>query len=1053
MDCDRCYRPAAPDGAERELFEPESRVASSYRAQRRLAAGLLALGCWMVALAVPGAETGNDGATTFFQDWVEPVLRTHCFECHSHDAGKMKGGLALDSRSGWKEGGGRGPAVIPGDPDRSRLIQAVRREDPETAMPPKSPLPPEAVAVLETWVRGGAQDPRTLPGTESSEEQVGRWALKPLAREAVPQSGPRHPIDAWIASAGMPVGEPLSGPEGRRVLSRRLMVDLHGLIPTPEEVEAFVASDLTDDDALAREVDRLLASPRYGERWARHWLDVAHFAETHGHDQDRPRDNAWPYRDYVIAAFNEDKPYSRFVQEQVAADALFPEDPGLTPALGFLAAGPWDESSLRDIREDVVDREIGRYLDRDDIVANVMSTFASVTVHCARCHDHKFDPIPQADYYALQAVFAGTEKAERLYDLDPAVHARRQAWMRIQVALDRKDYAGLEEVMTDGLRAEQVEWEGAQASRPTDWRPPTPRSWLSEVPVTSDGRTAAPPRGIASDEAGSGTGLKRLDDASLLAFGATPATNVYWVSLTVPVSGVTAIRLEVLPDDSLPAKGPGRAENGNFHLTGFEAYSRTSESGDGPFTLVGLAHPSADFNQEGWDIGKALDGKPLTGWGIHPEEGKHHMAVFELTQPGALKAGDELRIVLRQEHGRGHTLGRFRLSVTTDRPPIRATGVPEAVRLALAIAPAQRSAEERFNVAAHFLTGRVARELAELPEPKRVYAGASLFPANGGQKPLGRPREVRVLRRGEVGKPLEVAEPGALECVQGLPARFGELGDEAARRAALARWLTDRENPLVWRSIVNRVWHHHFGRGIAETPNDFGRMGSAPVHPALLDWLAVTFRDDLGGSLKGLHRLIVTSGAWRQAAADPATAGPCQPLRRRLDAESFRDSVLRISGRLDDTRGGPSVRQFAMSPGIHVTPNVNYSKYDPESADGSRRSIYRFLFRTLPDPMMDLLDSPTGNQSQPVRSESFTALQAFALLNHPFVLSQSRHFADRVTSLEDTEAGQVRRAVELAWLRAPTSSEFPEFADHTSRFGLPSLCRLLLNSNEFHFID
>jgi hypothetical protein len=895
---------------------------------------------------------------------------------------------------------------------------------------------------LVTWM---------LPAQDAVEAGKPGWALQPLVRRPVPASGPSHPIDAWLVASGVAPATPLSGTTGRATLLRRLMVDLHGLVPTPEEVRSFAGSTHSEEETLVREVDRLLASPRYGERWARHWLDVVHFAETHGHDQDRPRDSAWPYRDYVIEAFNTDKPYARFVQEQVAADALFPDEPALTPALGFLAAGPWDESSLRDIREDVIDREIGRYLDRDDIVANVMSTFTSVTAHCARCHDHKFDPIPLTDYYALQSVFAGTEKAERLYDLDPEVHARRQGWMRLQVALDRRDIEALDAAMSDALRAEQRDWERSLVPRSTTWTVPKPEVWFSDVPVTFDGRSVQQPPTPAVAGASDGKGLKLLPDASLLAQGTPPATNIHVVSLTVPANGITGLRLEVLPDPSLPSKGPGRAENGNFHLTGFEVYAR--DEGADSYQPVALTHPSASFNQDGWDITKAFDGNPYTGWGIHPEEGKPHVAIFELAQPGSLVAGQKLRIVLRQEHGRGHTLGRFRLALTADLPPLRVSPVPETVTRPLAIEPDHRSPEERLAVTVQFLSGRIARELAALPEPKRVYAGASVFPANGGQKPLGRPRDVKVLRRGEISKPQGVAEPGALACVDGLEARFGVSSDEASRRAALARWLTDPGNPLVWRSIVNRVWHYHFGQGIVDTPNDFGRMGSAPTHPELLDWLAVTFRDDLGGSLKRLHRLILTSHAWRQSAADPQFPECGRPLRRRLDAESFRDSVLRISGRLDDTMGGPSVRQFAMSPGIHVTPNVNYAAYDLDSAGGARRSIYRFLFRTLPDPLMDVLDTPTGNQSQPIRSESFTALQAFALLNHPFVVRQSGLFAERVAALESTAAGQARRAVELALLRSPSESERAEYQDHLERFGLASLCRLLLNSNEFHFVD
>ncbi|MBL9128029.1 MAG: PSD1 domain-containing protein, partial [Verrucomicrobiales bacterium] len=960
--------------------------------------------------------------------------------------------LALDSRSGWFEGGDHGPAIVPGDPDRSLLVSAVRRTRRDAAMPPKTPLEPEEVAILERWVREGARDPRVLAPGPGDDARRSWWAIRPLVRRPVPAADVSHPVDAWLAAAGHPPGPAQTGRAGRVMLLRRLMVDLHGILPTPEETEAFVNSPLSDAEVLAREVDRLLDSPRYGERWARHWLDVVHFAETHGHDQDRPRDNAWPYRDYVVAAFNADKPYARFVQEQIAADALFPDSPELIPALGFLAAGPWDESSLRDIREDVLDREIGRYLDRDDIVANVFSTFASTTAQCARCHDHKFDPITQRDYYALQAVFAGTEKAERLYDHDPAVHATRQKWMRIQVALERKDRESLEALLDDGLRADQRAWEASERYPSVDWTPWKPERWVAELPSAFDGRSAAEPSMAAGDSGTNTTrGLKVLDDASLLAFGPAPATNIYLVSGRVPASGATGLRLELLPDASLPARGPGRAENGNLHLTGFEVYVRPP--GAEGFVPVALANPSASFEQEGWGLSKAFDADPITGWGIHPKEGESHVATFEFVRPEVFAAGHAWRVVLRQEHGRGHSVGRFRLSLTTNAPPLRATATPEDVLRALAVAPERRTPEERFTVAARYLSGRAALELARLPEPKRVYAGASIFPANGGQKPLGRPREVRVLRRGEVLKPMEPAEPGALACIPGIPARFGPLPDESARRAALARWLTDPSNAIVWRSVVNRVWHYHFGRGLVETPNDFGRMGGEPSHPELLDWLATTFRDDFDGSPKKLHRLILGSAAWRQRAVDPQSPDRFRPLRRRLDAESFRDSVLRFAGVLDDTMGGPSVRQFAMSPGIHVTPKVDYAAYDPEGPGSARRSIYRFLFRTLPDPMMDVLDSPPGNQSQPVRSESFTALQAFALLNHPFVVRHSEQIARRVAARESTVPGRVARMVELVLSRSPAPDEVVEFAGYAERHGLPGLCRLLLNSNELHFVD
>lgn len=874
------------------------------------------------------------------------------------------------------------------------------------------------------------------------------WAIQPLPRRdrpgtpvAPPLTSAAHPIDALVAGIDPQEGRRAPEPD-RRTLLRRLMVDLHGLLPTPEEVEAFEQDPASH--AFERQVDRLLASPRYGERWARHWLDVVHFAETHGHDQDRPRDHAWPYRDYLIEAFNQDRPYDRFVQEQVAADALFPDEPRLLPALGFLAAGPWDESSLRDIREDTLDREIGRYLDRDDIVANVMSTFTSVTVHCARCHDHKFDPVPQADYYALQAVFAGTEKAERVYDDDPAINRQRLFWMRLQTALDRRDAVQLQALLTPALRAEQEAWEAGTRRQDVRW---LPLLGLPESPASP-------------------TTLESLPDGSWRVSGPNPPTNTYTLTLPIPpgMGLVTAVRLEVLPDASLPGQGPGRAENGNFHLTGIEILATESPGGGTApeaYRRLPIAAASATFNQEGWDIGKALDADPGSGWGIHPREGQEHAAVFELSEALTTEPGTRLQVVLRQDHGRQHTLGHFRLSATGAPPPVRAAGVPASILALLERPPDSRDPGQRLEVTARFLEGRIARELARLPEPRRVFAGTAVFPVNGGQKPLTRPRPVHVLRRGEITKPGDPASPGALTCLEPLPARFSTStppdspGADEDRRAQLARWLSHPDNPLVWRSIVNRVWQYHFGRGIVATPNDFGRMGSRPAAPALLDDLAVRFRDDLGGSLKRLHRLILTSRTWRSRAAPPETAGPLQPLVQRLDAETFRDSLLRMSGRLDDRQGGPSQRLFAMSPGIHVTPNVDYAAFDPDGPGSGRRSIYRFLFRTLPDPLMATLDCPAGDQSAPVRGESFTALQAFALLNHPFILRQCQHLAADIRRAHPDPdiPGQVDEACRRVWLRSPGEAERTALLAHARDHGLPHLCRLLLNSDELHFVD
>jgi Protein of unknown function (DUF1549)/Protein of unknown function (DUF1553) len=880
------------------------------------------------------------------------------------------------------------------------------------------------------------------------------WAYQPLRRPAMPASYAHtstHPIDAFIR-AKLSENKLAPAPEAdKRTLLRRVYFDLIGLPPTPEEMRSFLADESAS--AYEKAVDRLLASSRHGERWARHWLDVAHFAETHGHDQDRIRTNAWPYRDYLIASLNADKPYARFVQEQVAGDVLFPEDPQATIALGFIAAGPWDESSLRDIREDTVDRQIGRYLDRDDMLTTVMQTFTSSTVQCARCHDHKFDPISQQDYYALQAVFAGVDRANRTYDADPVLHARRQTLMRERKRVEQGDR---ELLLSAHIRREVALWEQSYAERRAEWKVLQPQTFTSA----------------------SGATLTRQADSSLRASGLRPDRDTYTVSAPVELMNITAVRLEALADNSLPKNGPGRQDNGNFHLSEFQVL--LFEASAATAKEVKLANSSADFNQSGWTIAHALDGNEKTAWGIHPKVSESHTAVFELKEPLALNAGATLVFVLKQLHGEGHLIGRPRLSVTDAQPPVRVSVLPHDLQVLLAKPSGERSDDERAALAAFVVKQRIARELAALPKPSLVYAAASDFEPDGGHKPAGLPRPVQMLKRGDISKPIEGASPGTLSCVEALPARFelADANEEGARRAALARWLVHRDNTLTWRSIVNRVWHYHFGRALVDTPNDFGRMGGAPSHPELLDWLAVWFRDDARGSLKALHRLIVTSATYQQSTVtadlrrlssnsgkgeqgllpsattvDPENKFLGRMNRTRLDAEQVRDTILQISGLLDLRMGGPSDMQFDLQPGHHVTPRVDYSKFDVASDASKRRSVYRFLFRTLPDPFMDSLDCPAGDQLTPTRNASVTVQQALALWNNAFVAHYAERFAARVESLARTPSEQVQRVCELALNRQATSDELADFTRFVDKHGLANLCRLILNSNEFMFVN
>jgi hypothetical protein len=877
------------------------------------------------------------------------------------------------------------------------------------------------------------------PAGGAPSKPADHWAYRPLVKSAIPSVNAtarvRNPIDAFILSKLEASGMTLSPPADKRTLLRRVSFDLTGLPPTPDEIDVFLAD--RSPDAHEKVVDRLLASPRYGERWARHWMDVIHFAETHGNDQDAPREHAWPYRDYLIRSFNDDKPYARFVEEQLAGDVLYPNDPQATVATGFLAAGPWDESSQKDIRDDTIDKKIAQNLDRDDMVTTAMSAFVSATVHCARCHNHKFDPITQAEYYGLQAAFAGVDRAERPFDADPAVAKTRRDLLRRHQELESNAPVIAAELSSAAVRTAVAAWEKSLGDRGTIW------TVLEPTAVVSTG----------------GSIPEKQPDHSVRFSGPRPAVDTYSVTAPVDLRNISAVRLEVLTDDSLPHHGPGRQDNGNLHLSEFriEVAAKSNPTGR---QVVAVKSASADFDQVGWDISRAIDGKMDTAWGIYPEVGKPHEAVFEFAKPVDNAGGALFTFTLDQRHGGGHLIGRLRLSVTAANGPVRVNALPTTVVKALATPADHRTDFEQNELARHVLLQRIDAGLRALPPEQMVYAATSDFKQMGSFKPAKGCRAVFVLKRGDINSPREAAVPGALSCVPNLPFQFtlAKPDDEGARRAALAKWMTDSHNVLTWRSIVNRVWHYHFGRGIVATPNDLGHMGAAPTHPELLDWLAVTFRDE-GGSLKKLHRLLVTSSVYMQSSKNNPDCAKHDADNRllwrmngsRLDAEEVRDAVLQITGKIDLTMGGPSVKHFIQTKGIHVTPNVDYQSYDPDAPGSYRRSIYRFLFRTLPDPFMDSLDCPDGSQFAPTRASSVTALQALAMLNDQFMIRQCEHLAARVAKAGSVQA-QVGEAYRLALGRSPTDKESTALAAYATKHGMANACRVLLNSNEFMFV-
>ena len=967
------------------------------------------------------------------------VLQAHCVACHTGPS--PRGGLDLTTRESLLKGGETGAVLDLQEVSQSRLLQLVTHAA-EPGMPfKKEKLPADQIEILTAWIKSGA----AYSGPLERPAQDAWWSLRPLVKPAIPEvpdvlkSWPLNPVDRFIAAGWQPKQLGPTPAADQRTLLRRVYFDLIGLPPTPEEMNAFLA----DGDPLAYErvVEKLLKDPRYGERWARFWMDLVHFAETHGHDQDRPRPNAWPYRDYLIRSFNQDKPYARFVQEQIAGDALWPDDPEALVAMGFLAAGPWDESSLRDIQEGTLDRQIARNLDRDDMVTTAMSTFISSTVHCARCHQHKFDPISQEEYYRLQAVFAGIGKGERAYDPDRGVAQQRLA-LQTQIAALPVQVAKLDsELLSAAHLVEAAAWEERIKAAISPW-------------------TVLPPETFKSEQ---GSTLTKQPDGSVLASGTRPEKDVYVLAAPVALSRVTGLRVELLVDASLAHQGPGRQDNGNLHLNEITvtAAPRTDPSAAKPVKLV---RPRADFNQAGWSVEMAIDGNPGTAWGIYPEVGKSHVAVLEFAEPIAFEGGTVLTVRLEQIHGGGHLIGRPRLSVTdlSTPLPLQSDVLPTAITDILKVDPARRSPQQGAALVAFVVNLRLEQQLAALPAQEFVYSASNSFKPDGGFAPTPTPRVISVLKRGDIRHPEQEVTPGALTCLPHLKGdlAISDVSREGPRRAALARWLTDSENVLAWRSIVNRVWQRHFGRGLVDTPNDFGRMGALPTHPELLDWLAVTFRDG-GGSIKELDRLLVTSATYRQAShsnpdyveRDADARLLWRMPRTRLDAEAVRDAVLQVSGRLDPKMGGPSVKQFIQSPGIHVTPVVDYLGYDVDHPDNSRRSIYRFIFRTLPDPFMETLDCADASQLTPVRNTSITALQALATLNNRLMVRQSEHLASRLTREAHDLPTQVTRLYELVLNRPPTELEQQAIVRHATRFGLANACRVLLNSNEFLFVN
>jgi mono/diheme cytochrome c family protein len=977
--------------------------------------------------AGPRVRAEPPQAVDFDRD-VKPIFAKNCLSCHGPD--KQRGGLRLDRRADALAGGDNGQVLVSGKSDASKLIKLITSDDPDTRMPPKNPLSAAEIATLRAWVEAGAKWP---DDGSAKANPANWWSFKPIKKPVVPEGA--NPIDHLIRAKLKEKGLTPSPEADRRTLIRRLYFDLIGLPPAPADVDIFVNS--TDPQAYEKLIDQLLASKHYGERWARHWLDVVHFGETHGYDKDKPRPNAWPYRDYIIRAFNQDKPYGRFVAEQVAGDVLYPGTVDGIEALGFLAAGPWDFIGHSELPESKIDGKVARHLDRDDFVANTIGTFMGLTVHCAQCHNHKFDPISQEDYYRLQAVFAAIDRTDKTYDADPKIATKRAGLEAKKQAATAKMTALLSAARKKaGPGFAVVEKQLTEASKSTKGTKPPEFGSHSQLSAKQD---------IAKwvqIDLGESVKLDRVvikpchDDFNNIGAGfGFPLRFKAEVSDDPAFKTAVVIADETTKDFPNPALKPYSAKvegkSGRYiRVTATKLAPRQNDY------ILALAELEA-FDADGTNRAK---GKPVTALDSieAPVRWRKANLTDGLFPPAAQLSSEEVaKLTDRRDELLKAALGAEGvLAVATCRTEIVAADAGLA-----AIAGSRRVA----YIGA-------------------VHTGSGNFTGTGAQG--GKPRPIHLLARGDVTKPGKEVTPGAITAIPGINGNFSLPPNHAEgdRRAALAKWLTNPNNPLTWRVMANRVWQYHFGRGLVDTPNDFGKMGQPATHPELLDYLASELanpdRKVGGGSIKHLHRLIVTSATYKQVStatdANAKLDGDNQYLwrqnRRKLEAEAVRDSILAVAGNLDLTMGGPSFQDFVIEKPEH-SPHYQYHLHDPEDTKAHRRAVYRFVVRSKQQPFMAALDCADPSLAVEKRNQTQTPQQALALLNNNLAVAMAKHFASRVEKMGNTDAERITAAVRLALARDPTPKERDALAAYAKEYGLANACRVILNLNEFVFVD
>jgi hypothetical protein len=995
----------------------------------------------ILCVSALGLAWGAEPAATKFDERIAPILVSRCLDCHSGP--KPKGGLNLTRRQSAFDGGKHGPALVPGKLDESLLWDYIERDK----MPPKKPLPAAEKALLREWIAGGAvwgTDPiDSFRTTTSARAGYDWWSLRPVVRPAPPavKDGGwcRNGIDYFVLKRLESSGLAPSSEADRRTLLRRLHFDLVGLPPTPEEVAAFLADRAPD--AYERAVDRLLASPAYGVRWARHWLDVARYGESNGFEYDEFRAAGWPYRDWVVDALNQDMPYDEFVRLQLAGDVLRPEDPAAVKATGFLVAGPYD--TVGQTQQSLAMRRVVRQDELEDLVGTVGQAFLGLTVNCARCHDHKFDPVRQAEYYRLTSALDGVRHGEReIGQLELPV---RNAQARLKV-IDTEVNA-IETPIRQKILDER------RRNTPTPPRPIARWDFTRDFKDAVGSLHAAPRGPVERGEDGA-----RFDGRATYLLTAPlekdlkAKTLETWVRLSdLKQRGGAAISVQTKGGDGFDAIVFGEQESGRW-MPGSDGFRRTQ-------SVQGPVEEEADRSVVHVAITYADDGT-ITLY----RNGKLHGRSYKSAGVITFKAGAaEVAFGLRHSPAGGNKMlaGVVREARLYDRALTAEEVAASAHSSSTVVTPEEIAARLSAETKTRWDKLRaeaIAQRLRIAAVSRRVYAVTPRTPES----------PARLLTRGNPEQPGDIVSAGAVAAVPGLKADFGLAPDapEAERRKRLAEWITDRRNPLFARVIVNRLWHHHFGVGIVDTPNDFGFNGGRPTHSELLDWLATDLIEH-GWSLKRLHRTIVTSATYRQSSrfANPQSAirNPqsidagnrllWRKSPQRLEAETVRDAMLYVSGRLNPEMAGPGFREFTIGKAPGTTAS-RFTPIDPLGTEFDRRTLYRTWVRGSRNGLLEAFDCPDPSTTTPRRAVTTTPLQALAMMNNVLVLRLSDHLAARIEREVGTEvSAHVARAYLLAYGRQPDEAEQTAAAAVVREHGLPALARAIFNSNEFLYVD